>query len=681
MKENENDSIMKEKGNDSIINEEKYEYIINPDFISDGVYKYYNIKFTLINDSLFVTIIYQDSQRFESETNITNLKKNKLFESLKDTDIINYLYFCLMNDDSYINLYESYLKFTLNILSSPYFFLNSLNNHSNEFGNGKCLTKKIFTYMHDTKEFILEKNENKLEFICKKKDKSSIDLISLYEFFTCIKCKEIVSNAYSCNCPKFICFKCLKKYSNNECSFNKNEEIDYVVSNIFEHGKIKKDKINFYILKQRNFKNLYLKKELKTIISPDFNFLTPKGTLDLIGNLTADEITEQFKTFENDLTPCNILDLISTIGSLVNNYINDIRKASPKHFIDISKALLSKKDSPLFISGIMAKFLSNQGINVAIEEKSSCKTLTKSLLNWLMIGLLKFKKIVLHLDYGETKNNQILENAEEQKKIFQYWKDKISEKIKNIYLLPISIKKGSIELCFAVINDNDDDIDDLSSSLDTLSEYEEIKDIKYKMLLEGCLISCEMFDTKWNNSGYGWAPKGEKRGGAIYDPPREFDGYGLKVSKQYDNSDDTWLGMKNIEGEWWVAYHGAGRHCSDEQIKRVIKNIVENGFISGHNQKRNLDRNINPKSNREYEGVGDGVYLTYKISEAEGYAGIVKDEEGNKYKIVFMCRVCPQKVRIAELKPDYFVLDPNTDCVRPYRILLKKPNNSFCVIY
>lgn len=140
--------------------------------------------------------------------------------------------------------------------------------------------------------------------------------------------------------------------------------------------------------------------------------------------------------------------------------------------------------------------------------------------------------------------------------------------------------------------------------------------------------------------------------------------------------------MKNIEGEWWVAYHGAGRGKSDEEIKKIIKNIVENGFISGPNQAREGDRNINQKSNGEYERVGVGVYLSNKISKAEIYAGKVTDEERNEYKIVFMCRVCPQKVRIAQSEPDYFVLDPNKDCVRPYRILLKKTNgNSFCIIY
>ena len=647
---------------------------------SDYISKNYNIKFSLKNDSLIVKIICENSHIFESKTDIKTLQENKLFDSMENiSEIIQYLYFCTINEDCYINLYDSYLVFKLEISSSPNFFLESLQKYSNGFKSGEFILKKLKTYLDRPKQEVIQfKNKNEIKFVCKKKEKISDDIESLCEFFTCIKCQKIVSDAYSCSCPKFICHKCLNNYNNKDCLFSKDNAVNAIVSIIFEGERLKKEKINFYILKQRNIKDLYLKKDLESLIKPDFNILTPRGNLDLINNLTSETIIEQFKTFENDLTPCNILDLVSTIGSLVNKYINDINKANPDHFYNISKALKAKKDSPLFIAGIMAKFLSDQGINVAIEEKSSSKTLTKSLLDWLMIGLLKFKKIVLHLDYGDNKNNEILESEEEQKNLFKKWQNKIFEKIPKIELFPISIKEGSVELSFAVLSDNDLN----ESSLDTFLENEEVKDIKFKMLLEGCLISLEMFDTKWNNSGYGWAGTGEKRGGQIYDPPQKYDGYGLKVSKQYDNENDTWLGMKNIRGEWWVAYHGAGRNVSQEKIKQIVKNIVENGLVPGRNQVHEGYRNINPKSNIEYDRVGTGVYLTNKINVAESYAGIIKDEEENEYKIVFMCRVCPEKVRISEDEPDYYVLDPNKDCIRPYRILLKNTrNNSSCEIY
>jgi hypothetical protein len=196
------------------------------------------------------------------------------------------------------------------------------------------------------------------------------------------------------------------------------------------------------------------------------------------------------------------------------------------------------------------------------------------------------------------------------------------------------------------------------------------------MLLKGCLISEKMFDTKWNNEGSGWASKGEKRGGALYDPPKDYYGYGLRVSKLYDNKNDTWLGMSNINGEWWVAYHGAGRVANDQEIKKIIKNIVENGLKKGPGQGHCSADNINPQSKAEFPKVGEGVYLTNKIDEAERYAGRVKDNDENEYKVVFMCRVCPNKVRISNYEPIYFVLDPNKDCIRPYRILLKPLNNN-----
>ena len=646
--------------------------------ISD-FYEEYNINFEFKKDSLITTIISQDSQIFESKKDLIILKKNKILESIRDiSEIINYLYFSAQHDDCSIKLEHPYLIFTIKIKSSLDFFHEYLKKNPKGVKSAENIHLKIPTHKGDKNEINI-KDENEIVFICNKKEKIQDDIESLYEFFSCIKCKKIVSNAHSCKCSKLICFKCLKDYSNKDCSFSPNYKIDSIVSNLFENEKLKKEKINFYILKKSNLKELFLKDELHKIVNPDWKNLTPEGSLDFIENLTNEEIIDQFKDLENNLTPCNLLDLVSTVGSLVNNYINSIKKSYSSHFIDVSNALKSKKNPSYFIAGIMAKFLSDQGINVAIKEKSSSKTLTKSLLDWLLIGLLKFRKLVLHLDYGEEKNNNILNCEEEQEKLIQYWKNKITENLGNIDLYPISIKKGSLELSFATSSDLD------VSSLNTLIDHIEVKDIKFNMLLEGCIISLEMFDSRWNNSGSGWAGSGERRGGEKYYPPTRYDGYGLKVSKQYDNNDDTWLGMENKIGEWWVAYHGAGRNRSDEETKEIIQKIMKDGFISGPNQRHLNEININQKSNRVYETVGKGVYLSNKIDVAEEYAGKVRDEDGNEYKIVFMCRVCPEKVRISRAEPDYYVLDPNKDCIRPYRILLRDTrnirNNSSCLIY
>jgi len=492
-------------------------------------------------------------------------------------------------------------------------------------------------------------------------------------FFSCIYCKNIVSHPYSCSCQKFICEKCFLNNEKEElCSFchkkfvkENNSDIDYLVSEIFKDQKVIKEKINFYILLLNDLKNLYLNKNLKLIVKYN-SLLSLQEEKNLINIISNENVFENLKDFDKSFIPINILDYISTVGDLIDNYI----KKNKNSFIDINKALSNKKGSSLYISGILARLLMNEGINVAIEKETTFPKLSKNLLDWLMIGLLKFKKIILKLDYGEKRNKKILENEEEKKKIIEYWIQYISTvtKINRENLFFVSIKKGCLQLTLATQENLD------NSNL--VSSDKEIIDIRYSMLLNGCLISEKMFDTKWNNEGSGWARKGEKRGGALYDPPKDYYGYGLTVSKLYDNGNDTWLGMNNIKGEWWVAYHGVGRRTNDQQIKIIIKNIVENGFKIGPNQYHDSADNINPESNAEFQKVGTGVYLTDKIGIAEDYAGRVKDNDENEFKVVFMCRVCPNKTRISDNNHNYFVLDPNKDCIRPYRILLKPLNSN-----
>ena len=67
-----------------------------------------------------------------------------------------------------------------------------------------------------------------------------------------------------------------------------------------------------------------------------------------------------------------------------------------------------------------------------------------------------------------------------------------------------------------------------------------IIDIRYDLLIEGCLISPKMFDERYNNNDMGWAKKGEKRGGRDYDPPKGWVGYGLNVINIYGKN-NIWL--------------------------------------------------------------------------------------------------------------------------------------------
>ena len=100
-----------------------------------------------------------------------------------------------------------------------------------------------------------------------------------------------------------------------------------------------------------------------------------------------------------------------------------------------------------------------------------------------------------------------------------------------------------------------------------------------------------------------------------YNPPYGWIGIGLKVIGKYE--DDNWLFRSN---EWAIAYHGVGRLCSFNEIKKILYDIIVNGgLIPGSSQ-----RYENEKDKR-HEGsiIGKGIYLTKDITIAEEYSGII----------------------------------------------------------
>jgi hypothetical protein len=213
------------------------------------------------------------------------------------------------------------------------------------------------------------------------------------------------------------------------------------------------------------------------------------------------------------------------------------------------------------------------------------------------------------------------------------------------------------------------------NQLEKIAKNRAIKDIKMDRLIEGCIIMPHMFDSRGDNKDGGWGI-GQKRGppGYLikYDPPIGYIGYGLRVLNQYDNGDNTWLDYNNVNGEWYIAYHGT-------QID-AAQSIISGGFRAGKGQVHEYDKNINPLSNAHYNICGRGVYCSPFIHETEGYGqGVtIKNKE---YYFTFMCRVNPYQVRFCGDYPNYWVVsgDNLSDLnakkydseIRPYRILLK----------
>ena len=198
----------------------------------------------------------------------------------------------------------------------------------------------------------------------------------------------------------------------------------------------------------------------------------------------------------------------------------------------------------------------------------------------------------------------------------------------------------------------------------------------YKFLTDGCNIKPDFLD-KRGNCQAGWRKKsknGPKDFSKDYIPPEGWTAIGLKVASIYDGGNDAWLGTGNNKGEWYIGYHG---------VKSIdaIHGICVDGFRRGSGQVYKDDVNINPLTNKQFPKCGEGVYFTNDIEEAKKYT-LPIDYNGNKYRIVFMCRVNPYKVRIASLgdKKEYWIVEGDklgdlygkkrSDEVRPYRILV-----------
>ena len=152
----------------------------------------------------------------------------------------------------------------------------------------------------------------------------------------------------------------------------------------------------------------------------------------------------------------------------------------------------------------------------------------------------------------------------------------------------------------------------------------------------------------------------------------------LNVSGKYDSGDDKWIGNSNSNGEWYIGYHGIKEMSS-------IYNIYLNGFRRGPRQECKEYANINPLTKNAYPKCGEGAYFAQDINDASFFSSPIT-YSGNNYRVVFMARLNPERVRIARtsngLNRDYMIvngdpLDDNNgtakiDEVRPYKVLLKR---------
>ena len=454
-----------------------------------------------------------------------------------------------------------------------------------------------------------------------------------------------------------------------------------------EDFKKKKTFWNDLSIKEREY--LKQRNELKKIILKN-QYESRNKISNKILNFEVSKVEDVKKKIETIKDMC-------ILGDIMKKEIIAEKKEKPEKFIPIEEAV-KKEDKSTFILGLLAQKLENCGITTAIEndkveeeEKENEKEIDESgtSLQFLINGLATKKKYNLHFDINEKRNEELLNDKEEQDKFINNLRKKLAKKynISEEEIIITNPQRGSFQLSVIFLFQSEDfdlELEDVKETFKDEPELVKLKEIQKELLFTGCKLKKSMLDARGNNADGGWG-KGEKRGGEEYIPPEGWIGYGLKVLDKYDlekeGKQNDWLAYDNREGEWCVAYHGVGSEYSSKEVAKAVNGIANFTL----KEKKNLNNNINEEEDDEEEydyaedddirhpgnKVGRGVYCSPNPDVMDNYAG--KVEINNEiYKMGFMLRVNPEKIRVPVGNLNFWVLNGNTDEVRPYRILIKK---------
>ena len=380
-----------------------------------------------------------------------------------------------------------------------------------------------------------------------------------------------------------------------------------------------------------------------------------------------DNIITNTLNSSNSIEPKKLYQDISNLGKMLKEEMTDELEQNPEKFIDISKAL-NMTYSKYFPLAVLANNLEKEGILVLLEKDGKESNLQNSLFKCIFNGIANQKKIIIsyELDIGE--NHMILNNDEYRKNFINKEYDKISNILKipkeylNIcnfdadsvkYELFISDKFVKKEMSDENFIINNSFFENIINKINEYSTSENIKmNAQISPLIEAIKLNVDLFDFNWNKSS-NWS-QDETRGGLPYDPPIGWSGYGLKVLNKYEDND--WLGNNGEDGEWCVAYYNT-------DIINFAQSLLKSKNLPSKIEAHQGCNNKNKKCSNAKVGIG--IYVTPKIQLAEEYT-----VANNNYKILFMCRINPQKFRTCDF--DYWVVDLSDTDIRPYKLLIKK---------
>ena len=487
-------------------------------------------------------------------------------------------------------------------------------------------------------------------------------LKNYYEEGISIKYKE--TNLFVKNFSKYDTLNELK-YEISE-KFKKKNKLENLKFN-FIFFFFKDKKINKYIKYQEDFE------EIKD---------TTQGELKMFCIDEYEEIKN--KKVNLDFSTNSILKEAVDYGEQTKIEINFDKKNNKEKLIDEEKLIednylyknldiigyAPKEEEEFTVLSLLSKVIKEKGTETAVYKENS-PSLNDSVIQMMCSN--SSKKYDFVFDFGEEENKKILEDKQEYNNLINIMKKNLSEKLnlKEEEIILSIPKIGSVKISVAFQTQDFNKIKDLKDKLKDVKELKALKEIHETVLLEGCKLSRNIFDPRWNNRDPNWGV-GEKRGGFDYIAPIGWIGYGLNVNGKYDGGNDDWIGYEHAKNEYAIAYYPIKNYYNDpKEMKKIIASICKNNImIDNKDSHYNIFENDSNIRSEKNEKCGDGIYLYQDIKVAEMQSSII-EIKNIAYKILIMCRVNPNKIRIPKSCPQIWILNPNSFEIRQYRVLIK----------
>jgi hypothetical protein len=352
----------------------------------------------------------------------------------------------------------------------------------------------------------------------------------------------------------------------------------------------------------------------------------------------------------------------------LNKYLDEDIKKMKKNG---DNNLLTPKEAVYCIDEIIIRFLGYlggelyvRGITTYIEKVPTNESLREIIFKVLASGVATQQNFKISVT-----NKKLISKFEEDNIKWLYFLDKIKAKIikrfnvneEDIYFF--GHKKENFEVNLVIYNQR---INELENYLRKF----EFKVSTFALMKYAVLSPC-IFEQDFCKDEKSWKKKILSRGGRLYEPPYGWYGISLKINNKYGRDDNVWLGNEDRQGEWPVAFHALrkGKINIFDKILRIMNGNMNDEIEDKFHSYKNVEKNSNTK---KYPYCEEGMLLFPSIEDAANYAD--KASLGffhQNFQFVFMTRINNNKIRSPKGLPVKWIVNPNSDEVRPYRLLIK----------